>query len=75
MNLSDDKMNIYSSKSCSKNYWGQMDTALLTYVKEKEEVISACLDDLDRDYEVPPSTIGLDYGLVSKRFCQSVSSF
>lgn len=22
LNLSDDKMNIYSSKSCSKNYWG-----------------------------------------------------
>ena len=23
LNLSDDKMNIYSSKSCSKNYWGE----------------------------------------------------
>ena len=23
LNLSDDKMNIYSSKSCSKNYWGK----------------------------------------------------
>ncbi|WP_428047798.1 hypothetical protein, partial [Candidatus Avelusimicrobium facis] len=22
LNLSDDKMNIYSSKSCSKKYWG-----------------------------------------------------
>ncbi len=36
---------------------------------ENEEVFSVCLDDLDRDYEVAPTTIGLDYNeICNKRF-------
>lgn len=36
---------------------------------ENEEVLSVCLDDLDRTYDVAPSTIGLDYNeICNKRF-------
>ena len=49
--------------------WGQKDSELITYVMENEEVFSVCLDDLDRDYEVAPTTIGLDYNeICNKRF-------
>ena len=48
-----------------------MDTALLTYVKAKEEILSSCLDDLDRDYEVAPTTLGLDYNQICNQwFCE-----
>ena len=54
------------SKYC---VWGQKDSELITYVMENEEVFSVCLDDLDRDYEVAPTTIGLDYNeICNKRF-------
>lgn len=48
-----------------------MDSQLLTYIIQNEEVLSVCLDDLDRDYEVAPSTAGLDYNQICNHwFCQ-----
>ena len=44
-----------------------MDSALLTYLIENEEVFSVCLDDLDRDYDVAPTTIGLDYNQICNK--------
>ena len=58
----------YSVRGCFHK-WGQKDSELLTYVMENEEVLSVCLDDLDRTYDVAPSTIGLDYNeICNKRF-------
>lgn len=35
---------------------------------ENEEVLSVCLDDLDRDYDVPPSIIDLDYNSMCNKY-------
>lgn len=31
-------------------------------------MLSICLDDLDRDYDVPPSTLGLDYNQICNQW-------
>ena len=53
------------SKCC---IWGQTDSALLTYVIEQEELLTVYLDDLDHDYDVAPSTLGLDYHLICNQW-------
>lgn len=57
-----------------------MDSPLLTdivqYFTQNEEILNISLDDLDRDYDIAPSTIGLDYNeICNKWFKQTTNHF
>ena len=52
----------------------QFVSEMITYIVKEEELLNISLNDLDQDYAVAPSTLGLDYNLIcNKWFARSIN--